>query len=230
MKIITIQNCEIESFGVFEKYLVDRSIPYDTYHAYRENNPPDIDQYDAVLVGGTPVAVYDIDRHPFMQAEAAFLRAAIEKNIPCLGVCAGAQLLAHVLGATVTKSPQKEIGAYEVRLTDAGIDDPLFGSFPNPFPVFHWHGDMFGIPPGGSLLATGENCPHQAFRKGRTVGLQFHLEITCREAGVWAEAYADELAAFGKDRDEFLADCREYEATRLPLAGKLLGNFLRDLS
>jgi GMP synthase-like glutamine amidotransferase len=120
-----------------------------------------------------------------------------------------------------------EIGAYEVRLTEDGSVDPLLRGFPPRFPVFHWHGDTFGIPRGATLLVQGRDCRNQMFRKAKVVGVQFHLEVASPEAEIWANEYVDELAAFGKGKDEVVAECRERDQQMKVLAQRLLGNFLK---
>jgi GMP synthase-like glutamine amidotransferase len=119
-----------------------------------------------------------------------------------------------------------EIGAYPVRLTGAGQSDPIFNGFPSIFPVFHWHGDTFAIPPGARRLAMDRDCPNQAFRSGRAVGLQFHLEVTPAAARSWADAYKEELRSIGKSKTRLAAECREQETAMAHLARLLLDNFL----
>jgi GMP synthase-like glutamine amidotransferase len=102
----------------------------------------------------------------------------------------------------------------------------LFKGFPQTFPVFHWHGDTFAIPAEGRRLAMDRDCPNQAFRLGRAVGLQFHLEVTPAEARRWAGAYKDELDSVGKNAPRLTSECRSHESMMASLAGLLLENFL----
>jgi GMP synthase (glutamine-hydrolysing) len=109
----------------------------------------------------------------------------VKRDIPVLGVCLGAQLLAHALGANVFRGQQPEIGFAPVELTTEGRRDVIFNGVPSPVPVFHWHGDTFDLPVGAALLASSANYSNQAFRFGkRAYGLQFHLEP---DAPAWAE-------------------------------------------
>ncbi len=227
LKILTIQNCEIESFGAYESELRARGAEIHFLEAWRNPVFPDASDFDAILVGGTPLAAYDAHRHPFLLSEIAFLTSAVRSGTPCFGICCGAQLLAHVIGAEVKPNPEKEIGVYDVSLTAAGRDDPLLDGFPDPFSAFQWHGDTFDIPPGADHLAEAPACRNQIFRHGATVGVQFHLEVTAVEAGRWAHAYADELAEFGKSRAELVAECQTHEKETLQLTAVLLDNFIR---
>ncbi len=137
--------------------------------------------------------VYEEDRYPFLRGKDLLIKEAIQRGKHILGICLGAQLIAKALGAKVTKAPSKEIGWYDVSLTEEGCRDPLFASLPKTFPVFQWHEDTFEIPRGGKLLATSTAVPSQAFRYGENAyGLQFHLEVTTEMIRAWMEEYEEE--------------------------------------
>ena len=135
-------------------------------------------------------------------------------------------MLAKLLGGEVVKSPSKEIGGYTVSLTEQGLSDSLYQGFPAEFPVFHWHSDMFTVPPGGKLLAVGDPCPIQSFLKDNVWGVIFHLEITAQDAKRWAQAYPEEPRAINKTTEQVLSECRESELEMRSLAIKLMQNFL----
>ncbi len=230
LKILAIHNCEIEGFGFYEKYFLGKGMDYNILHAYRDDNFPESGKYDLIIIGGTPIPVYNISEHAFLQKESDYLQSAIAHDKPCLGICGGAQLLAQVLGARVTRNQPSEIGGYQVHLTVEGQNDPLLRGFPDHFPVFQWHGDTFDIPSGGELLVTGDDCRNQFFRKDNIVGIQFHLEISCKEAAVWADAYMEELNKFGKSKNQLLEECGQTENEREQLANLLLDNYISILS
>ncbi len=94
-----------------------------------------------------------------------------------LGVYLGAQQLAAALGAAVYEGLAPEAGVGSVRLTPAGLLNPVLGAGGDPLPVLHWHGDTFDLPDGARLLASSNAYRHQAFRAGRAYGLQFHVEM-----------------------------------------------------
>ena len=226
MKFLAVQNCEIEGFGIYQKALRDCGIDYHLVRSYRGETLPHLAGIDGILVGGTPISANAVDDHPFLTGVYRSLARAVESAIPCLGICAGAQILARILGAEVTRAPEKEIGVYRVRLTRAGREDRLLNRFPPEFPVFQWHQDTFAIPPGGRLLAEGRACKNQLFRRGLVVGSQFHLEVDPQEAAAWSEAYAAELEVFGKDRRQIVAECRAARLEMENLAGLLVKNFV----
>jgi GMP synthase-like glutamine amidotransferase len=225
MRILAIQNCEIEGFGLYEQHLVARGTDCQVVHAYRGHPLPPFEAFDVIFVGGTPISAYAAHEHPFLQAEVAYLGRVLSAGKPCFGICCGAQILAHILGARVGKCEYVEIGGYQVRLTPTGRGDPLLDGFPPRFPVFHWHGDTFQVPDGADLLVEGELCRNQLFRWGNVVGVQFHLEVTCEDAALWADAYADELTEVGKGKAQVIAECREHEPETQVLAARLLDNF-----
>ena len=139
---------------------------------------PNIEKYDGLIILGGPMCVDQTDSHPHLLTEIDAIKQAMERQMPVLGICLGAQLIATALGAKVSKNPVKEIGWYDVRPTKAGEQDPLFSCFNGTEKIFQWHGDTFDIPHGAVHLATSPECANQAFRYGeRTYGLQFHLEV-----------------------------------------------------
>jgi GMP synthase-like glutamine amidotransferase len=225
-RLLFVQNCALEGIGVFEDRLRELAVPWLCVHPYAGEPLPPLEDCDVIIIGGTPISVNQIHGNEFLKAEAHWLKNALDLGKPLLGICFGAQLLAKLLGAEVRKNPVMEIGAYPVCLTSAGDGDPLFQGFSRAFPVFHWHGDAFDIPPWGLRLAVGRECPNQAFRMGSAVGLQFHLEVSAEEAGRWARAYAGDLRGMGKSRARLVKECRAHEPRMAGLAGLLLDNFL----
>ena len=118
----------------------------------------------------------------------ALLHAVVERELPILGVCLGAQLLAVALGARVEKGSRPEVGVGEVRLTRDGRGDPVLAPAGPTVPVVHWHEDTFEIPKSAVRLADSALYPNQAFRVGRSgYGFQFHVEVDRALADAWAE-------------------------------------------
>jgi GMP synthase (glutamine-hydrolysing) len=137
-----------------------------------------------LVVMGGPMSVHDLEA--WLPGERALLRAAVEANVPVLGVCLGAQQLAAALGAAVTPGPAPEVGVGEVHLTPEALHDPVFGPAPSPLPCVHWHGDTFSLPEGAVRLAGNDAYENQAFRVGvRAYGLQFHVEVTAALVAHW---------------------------------------------
>jgi GMP synthase-like glutamine amidotransferase len=227
-KILVIQNCQAEGFGAYLEFLLEKGIDHDVFHAYADPAVFPQKDYRAVLVGGTPISVREIESHDFLKRERDYLAAALGKGRPLLGICFGGQIIARILGAEVRKNPMMEIGGYDVELTAQGKADSLFEGFRETFPVFHWHGDAFGVPSGATLLAKGKDCPNQAFRFENSLALQFHLEVRPEDAARWAEAYEDELLRVNKTAEQVITECRERERTTRRLARRLMKNFLME--
>lgn len=139
---------------------------------------PALKSYDALIIMGGPMGVYDERDYPWLSEEKAHIRAAIEAGKPILGICLGAQLIAAALGAKVSSMPNKEIGWFPVAITDEGAGHPILKGINYAMDVLHWHGDRFEIPAGALHLMSSRACDNQAFvYDNRVLGLQFHLEM-----------------------------------------------------
>jgi GMP synthase-like glutamine amidotransferase len=226
MNILAVQNCEVEGFGLYEEIIRESGNKFHLLEAYKDNNFDDPAKYDAVLVGGTPISVSKIAEHNFLTEEREFLREAMQKNIPCFGICFGAQLLASIYGGKVRSLLRKEIGCYAIIITEDGVKDPLLNGFPGTIPAFQWHGDTFELPEGSVLLAEGVQCINQLFRIKNSIGVQFHLEVTKGDAEKWADAYSDELSEFGGSFDKIVQGCDINSKKMKFLASLLMNNFL----
>ena len=192
MNVLIIKHIDNEGPGLIEDVLRQMKIPFYILSLKPGIPFPKLDGLTHVVILGGPMNVYEEDEYPFLKNEDLFIKEAIQRGKSVLGICLGAQLIAKALGAQVFKAPTKEIGWYEVSLTDEGSKDPLFMSLPKKIPVFQWHGDTFEIPKAGKLMATSTYIPHQAFRYGQNVyGLQFHLEVTERMIEDWMETYEE---------------------------------------
>ncbi|HLA85346.1 MAG TPA: type 1 glutamine amidotransferase [Thermoguttaceae bacterium] len=145
-----------------------------------------LDDAAGLVVLGGPMNVDEVAEYPFLAAEVEWLREAARRDLPVLGICLGAQLLAKALGATVRANERKEIGWYEIELTEAAGRDTLLADCASRQMVYQFHGDTFTLPPGAVHLARSAWCENQAFRFGRAAyGLQFHIEVTPAMAIGW---------------------------------------------
>jgi len=154
---------------------------------------------DVLVVMGGSMGIANIAdaRYPFLAREVELLRQVLAKKQPVLGVCLGAQLLAHAAGSRVYPNqcpdslgvlrPWREVGFGEVTLLGSE-DEPSLVGLPERIPVLHWHGDTFNLPAGAVRLAQNDVCANQAFRIGRhAFGLQFHVETDATLVRAWAE-------------------------------------------
>ncbi|MDA8157254.1 MAG: hypothetical protein M0Z52_12525 [Actinomycetota bacterium] len=183
MRALVLKNTPAEGPGTIENGLNALGVPFDTVELLNGQKPSDAAQYSHVIMMGGPMGVYEMNQYPHLVAGAKILEEFIKAGKPALGVCLGAQMLAHALGARVYPGGRKEIGWYEVQMTAEGAKDPVFGALKvNDKPVaqvFQWHGDTFDLPDGAVRLASSEIYQNQAFRFGNGVyALQFHIEVT----------------------------------------------------
>lgn len=180
-----ITHVESEGPGTLGDFLLKQGFTLMPVRLWAGDGLPPANSVDVIVSMGGPMNVYEEDKFPFLSAETTFLKSALNENIPTIGVCLGAQMIAKAAGAKVGKSPNKEVGWSTVALTQSGLGDPLFRDLPKNLPVLQWHEDMFDIPNGADRLAASDLCPNQAFRLGNAVGLQFHVEITSEIIKDW---------------------------------------------
>jgi GMP synthase (glutamine-hydrolysing) len=183
MHVLIVKNVFSEGPGTIADYLAARMIPSSIIDLSIGDAAPEPESFTHLLIMGGPMAVYEMDQHPYLVTEAKLIERAIKAGKQVLGVCLGAQMLAHVLGARVYPGGQKEVGWYEVSLTDEGMHDPVMSTLAlsrkNAAQVFQWHGDTFDLPADAVRLASSDLYPNQAFRyKDRVYALQFHIEVT----------------------------------------------------
>jgi GMP synthase (glutamine-hydrolysing) len=192
---------------------------------------PDVDRYRGLIVLGGPMNVDDQHRLRHLRTELRAIERALKQDKPVLGICLGAQLLAHALGAPVRRHHRPEIGWYELTLTDAGRADPVLGVAGERLPVFQWHAYSYALPHGATHLASTRACEQQAFRFGRNAyGFQFHLEADEEVIERWLglPSFRPELAAPGLATDACAIRARTAElvaATRATAAA-VFNNFL----
>jgi GMP synthase-like glutamine amidotransferase len=183
MNVLIIRNIASEGPGTIEEHLRAEKLPYSIIDLKKGAAAPQVNTFTHLVIMGGPMAVYDMEQHPFLKTEALLIERAIKENKHVLGVCLGAQMVAHALGARVYAGGQKEIGWYEVALTDDGMRDPCVSQLAydgrKSAVVFQWHGDTFDLPAGAVRLASSDLYPNQAFRySDRVYALQFHIEVS----------------------------------------------------
>ncbi len=194
-KVLVLQHAPYEPLGTLDLMLRQRKIRIRFCNFARTPDAePDLDDCDALIVLGGPMNVGDQPRYPHLKTELRLIEAALHCGVPVLGICLGAQLLAHALGAEVRRNTRPELGWHEVRLLPSGLADPVLSQLGPAAPIFHWHGDTFAIPAGAERLAESDLCAHQAFRYGKhAYGLQFHLEVDQALIERWLRVHKHEL-------------------------------------
>jgi GMP synthase-like glutamine amidotransferase len=188
---------------------------------------PGLDLFDGLVVMGGPMSATSDKGFPSREAEIDLLAEALERRVPTLGICLGAQLLALAGGAEVTKGTAgPEIGWGTVQLSGAASSDLLLSGLPGDLSVLRWHGDTFGLPPGAVNLATSVTYDQQAFRCGTCAwGLQFHVEIDDEAVDSFLRAFGADAFAANTTPDAILASTPDALASLQPYQSRILDCF-----
>lgn len=183
MHIHFIIHEHFEAPGAYEVWGKSRGCSMSYSRVYQGDPlPEDLQSTDLLIIMGGPQSpATTLKECPWFdaQAEMRLIGRAIEAGKTVIGVCLGSQLIGEALGAAFCHSPEKEIGTFPVRLTEAGKANPLFEDVGHELNVGHWHNDMPGLTPQAKVLAYSEGCPRQIVQYGeRVYGFQCHMELT----------------------------------------------------
>lgn len=189
MRFLVFQHIDVEHPGVLRDFMAADGIEWDAVELDAGEEIPPLDGYDALIVMGGPMDVWQENEHPWLVAEKAAVREAVaERGLPYLGICLGHQLLADALGGEVGPMEGSEVGVMPVELTAEGRADPLLQDFAERFLCLQWHGAAVKRPPAGAtVLASSPLCANQAMRVGgNAYGFQYHVEVTEQTVSDWA--------------------------------------------
>jgi GMP synthase (glutamine-hydrolysing) len=172
--------------GHFDPVLAERGYTIDIVNLAEVSEGPDLADYQALLVMGGSPQVDQEDIHPWLVVEKQLMRDALEVDLPILGVCLGAQLLADITGGWVGQAPLRRRGWGDVRATEAALTDPVFSRVPAHYRTLIWHAYEFKCPPNATELAH-STTSLQAFRINdkRAWGVQYHPEVNPKEMAGW---------------------------------------------
>jgi GMP synthase (glutamine-hydrolysing) len=227
--VLVVQHVACETLGTIEDVVrAQRLTP--RYVRVHEGDPIPSrwDDSCGLIVMGGPMSVEDSGRLPHLAREMRLIESALAADRPVLGVCLGSQLLALVLGSKVSSGPRKEIGRHRVRLSESGRRDPLWAGAPAEFQGFHWHGDVFDVPPGCESLAFTDRTACQAFCSGTSAyGVLFHMEVTESLIDGMAASLPDELAQAGGDIEELRLGAKEHLPVLSSIAERFFGGWAR---
>lgn len=191
-----LRHVEFEHLGILGPLLAGRGF-HIAYHdaPVQDLRGSQIEAADLLVVLGGPIGVYEQTLYPFLTEELRLIERRLASGRPFIGICLGAQLIAHALGARVYPGTAKEIGFAPVTLTEPGRGSVLARLGEN-LPVLHWHGDTFDLPGSAVRLASTTITPNQAFSVGDVVlALQFHIEAETGEIERWLVGHAHEIAS-----------------------------------
>ena len=228
-KLLVFQHAPSEPLGVLDPML--RRWGFRIRYANFARDPGlrlDLSRYNGLVVLGGPMNVDQVEQFPHLETEIAAIREALRLEVPVLGICLGAQLLAAALGARVRPNRVPEIGWYRLQPATTAAEDRLFRHFDEQQHVFQWHAYTFDLPPGAVHLASTESCEHQAFRYGaRAYGLQFHLEADEPLIQRWLNVPAYRAEVEGTiGVEQVLRETRAHVAPALSLGERVFHEFL----
>jgi GMP synthase-like glutamine amidotransferase len=261
-RAIILQHVEFETAGRIIPLFRDYGIPTEVRRLYKGDEVPgDLEHVRVLIVMGGPMGVSDIgsEKYPFLAKEVELIKSMIASDRAMLGICLGAQLLAHAGGAKVypcvkpgatpqdPPTPTPEIGWGPVTFPFPGGTEPLVMGLVDGAPMFHWHFDTFDLPKlpaapgapaapppptGNALLSSTRTCKNQAFRfRNRLFGFQYHFEMTAE--GIEQLVTADRqtcVKVLGPDGpDRIMAATEKNYARYSRLGDRLIRNFVQFL-
>jgi GMP synthase (glutamine-hydrolysing) len=189
---------------------------------------PALDEVDGLLSLGGDQSVRDIVSDPMLLGEAALLREAVEAGVPVLGVCLGAQLLAHALGGSVSRLPRRMVEWTPIVPLPAAASDPVLGALPQGAVALHWNEDGFEPPAGAVELLGRVGAGAEAFRVGdRAWGVQFHPEVHPEGLEGWYVDATGELEEAGVTESQARAADELHLPGQRALSEALFGGFAR---
>jgi GMP synthase (glutamine-hydrolysing) len=203
--VLLIQNDADEGAGLLATLLNAHGIAQYYRFGWELNDVPGADEYAALVVLGGVQSAYQTEKYPYLCDEMACIRTFLFADKPVLGLCLGAQLLASAIAGEVRANVRKELGFGDIALSAEAAHDPLMKGLPRSFPVFHFHGDYFPLPPNAVRLAASALTECQLFRHGSGYGFQFHLEIDQPLIEIMCNNNRDYMAENGSNADEVIA-------------------------
>lgn len=226
--VYAIQHLSFEDLGSFEDTLYEHGYRVRYFEAGVDNLKKAFEHEGLTIILGGPIGIYEAEDYPFLTEEIQYLQQRLAKNLPTIGICLGAQLIAHALGAKVYVGAQKEIGWSSLQLIDLA-DNPL--TTLQETAVLHWHGDTFDLPENAELLASSALYPHQAFRLGQNIlALQFHLEVTAESLEKWLIGHTCELRKADINIQYLRSENKKYAVKLETKAQEILHHFLQNSS
>lgn len=222
-----IQHLAFEDLGSLEDVFYQLGFRVRYFEAGVDDLSPALNYEGLTVILGGPIGVYETEDYPFLVDEIAGLKQRLKANKPTIGICLGAQLIAHALGAKVYAGHQKEIGWSQLEIK--AVENNPLAALEN-VEVLHWHGDTFDLPSNATLLASSSIYPNQAFSIGNNIlALQFHLEITEQSFEKWLIGHTCEIRHAGLSIPQLRTDNLAYATQLEDQTAKVIQHFLAHL-
>ena len=226
--IYAIQHLAFEDLGILEDMFYEHGYRVRYFEAGVDDLKPAFDFEGLTIILGGPIGVYETQDYPFLNDEIQYLKQRLAKNLPTIGICLGAQLIAHALGAKVYAGHQKEIGWSQLTLSN--VENNPLKTLENT-EVLHWHGDTFDLPENAELLASSTIYTNQAFRIGNNIlALQFHVEVAADSMEKWLIGHTCELRQAGFDIPHLRFENEKYAPSLEKNSLIVLAHFINHLT
>lgn len=227
--IYAIQHLAFEDLGSLEDIFYDFGFRVRYFEAGVDDLTPAFNYEGLTVILGGPIGVYETEDYPFLKDEVEGLKQRLLENKPTIGICLGAQLIAHALGAKVYAGHQKEIGWSELEIKSLDSDSNVLTSLEN-IKVLHWHGDTFDLPSNATLLASSTIYPNQAFSIGNNIlALQFHLEMIEESFEKWLIGHTCEIRHAGLSIPQLREDNKLYAKKLESKSREVIQTFLEKI-
>ncbi len=234
-RVLVFEHMPAVDAGIFCELFGEHGIASRSVRLDLDMPIPDLAEFDALWVMGGAMDVWQEQEYPWLVAEKAAIREAVDRAMPFVGICLGHQLLAEALGGTVAPAARPEVGVFEIARTPAGEQHAWLYGLPQRTRVLQWHAAEVTQPPAGAkILASSLDCPVQAIAVGdRALGLQFHVEVDQRTLAGWLSS-KDSVEALAKRRGPdgpraFVEEATTHMAELNRAARALHANFLVQL-
>lgn len=227
--IYAIQHLAFEDLGSLEDIFYDFGFRVRYFEAGVDDLTPALNYEGLTIILGGPIGVYETEDYPFLKDELEGLKQRLLENKPTIGICLGAQLIAHALGAKVYAGHQKEIGWSELEIKSLDSDSNVLTSLES-IKVLHWHGDTFELPNNATLLASSTIYPNQAFSVGNNIlALQFHLEMIEESFEKWLIGHTCEIRHAGLSIPQLREDNKLYAKKLESKSREVIQTFLEKI-
>lgn len=228
LRVRYLQHVSFETPANIMTYFKERHIIMEKTALYKGEPLPELETFDVLIIMGGPMGIEDADIYPWLIEEKVLIREAITTGKKVIGICLGAQLIAHVLGARVYAGNDKEIGWFDIKPYKGNVKHLLSGCFDGIYKVFHWHGDTFDLPEEAVGLASSEACKNQGFMyKEQVLGLQFHIEMTQEAvAGIVKNAHSELDGSKYVQSQEVIESSNDYYGANKKLLYEIFDEFL----
>ena len=199
--VLVVQNIGCEHLGNLSRLFESDGYNISLLNAQKDSIQTEINSYSGIIILGGPMSVYD--NYDYFKDQQKLIKKAVDIQIPILGICLGSQLIAESLGGTVYPGNLKEIGWYNIEITENGSRDIFNGVKSLKNKVFQWHGDTFHLPKSAVILAKSDTYV-QAFRINSAIGIQFHIEINESMIEEWVKIYSKEVLDLKLDKTNIM--------------------------